>query len=280
MIGLPTEALTEHGRLRAAGRGKTLVMGIVNVTPDSFSDGGKYFSSTDAIQQAYRLIEEGADVLDIGAESTRPNAIGVASDEEWGRLEPVLRELCRNSPIPISVDTFKPTTAARALQLGVQIVNDVWGGLHHPQMLELVADAKCDYIWMHNRLQPANSDAFDVLIQETRLGIERCLEAGILPDRLWLDPGIGFGKTKSQNLQVLQRMNEYCGLNYPVLLGTSRKSFIGNTLELGVSERLEGSLATVALGVWAGVSAVRVHDVQATVRTCRMVEAIADVHQS
>lgn len=254
-------------------------MGIVNVTPDSFSDGGKYFSTADAIRQAYRLIEEGADVLDIGAESTRPNANEVPVDEEWKRLEPILRELCKNSPVPISVDTFKVTTADRALHLGVKIVNDVWGGLHDPQMLALVAEAKCDYIWMHNRPEPVTTNVFDVLLHETRLGIERCLQAGILPDRLWLDPGIGFGKTGSQNLEVLRRMSEYCGLGYPVLLGTSRKSFIGNTLQLAVGERLEGSLATVALGVWAGVSAVRVHDVQATVRTCRMVEAITDAHE-
>lgn len=254
-------------------------MGIVNVTPDSFSDGGKYFSSADAIRQAYRLIEEGADVLDIGAESTRPNANEVPVDEEWKRLEPILRELCKNSPVPISVDTFKVTTADRALHLGVKIVNDVWGGLHDPQMLALVAEAKCDYIWMHNRQEPVTINVFDVLLHETRLGIERCLRAGILPDRLWLDPGVGFGKTGSQNLDVLRRMSEYCGLGYPVLLGTSRKSFIGNTLQLAVGERLEGSLATVALGVWAGVSAVRVHDVQATVRTCRMVEAITNAHE-
>lgn len=260
-------------RMRAE-EGKTLVMGIVNVTPDSFSDGGRYFSPDDAIRHAYRLLEDGADILDIGAESTRPASSAVAAEEEWIRLEPVLRELCRNSPVPISIDTFKSETAAKSLDLGADIINDVWGGLADARMLSLVAEAGCDYIWMHNRAQPASEGGFQVLLEETKAGIERCLTAGIAKERLWIDPGIGFGKTYQQNLQSLNRLYEYCLLDYPVLLGTSRKSVIGNTLGLAADERLEGSLATVALGIWAGVKAVRVHDVKETVRTCRMVEAI------
>jgi dihydropteroate synthase len=253
---------------------KTLVMGIVNVTPDSFSDGGKYFSPEDAIRHAYRLIEEGADLLDIGAESTRPNFHPVPHEEEWRRLEPVLSELCRNSPVPISVDTYKARTAARAIEMGAQIINDVWGGLQDPDMLSIVADAGCEYIWMHNRPAPAESDPFGVLMRETEAGVARCLDAGIAPDKLWIDPGIGFGKTYAHNLTILRRLHEYCDLNFPVLLGTSRKSVIGNTLNLPPDQRLEGSLATVVVGVMAGVRCVRVHDVLATVRACRMTEAI------
>jgi dihydropteroate synthase len=256
---------------------RTLVMGIVNVTPDSFSDGGRYLDPADAIRHARRLVEEGADILDIGGESTRPGHEPVDAKEEWRRIEPVLRELCANSPVPISVDTYKAETAARALELGAVIINDVWGGLADPDILRVAASSDCIYLWMHNRSRPAESDPFETLVAETEAGIERCLAAGIRPDRLWIDPGIGFGKTYRDNLVILRRLDEYCRrFPYPVLLGTSRKSVIGNTLQLPPSERLEGSLATVALGVMAGVRAVRVHDVQPTVRTCRMVEAIRD----
>ncbi|MCL6549367.1 MAG: dihydropteroate synthase [Alicyclobacillus sp.] len=249
-------------------------MGIVNVTPDSFSDGGRYLEPADAIRHAYRLIEEGADILDLGAESTRPGAEPLPADEEWRRLSPVLAELARDCPVPISVDTYKASIARRALDLGAAVINDVWGGLADPDILRVVAEAGCDYIWMHNRREPASKSPFEVLAQETRAGVERCLRAGIRPDRLWIDPGIGFGKTYEHNLVILNRLSEYCRLGYPVLLGTSRKSVIGRTLGVPPADRLPGSLATVALGVLAGVSAVRVHDVRETVMACRMVEAI------
>ncbi|WP_303802726.1 dihydropteroate synthase [Alicyclobacillus macrosporangiidus] len=272
--------MTDRNRRNVAIGGgtssKTLVMGIVNVTPDSFSDGGRFYDPKDAIEHAYRLVEEGADVIDVGAESTRPGCTPVPEDEEWRRLEPVLRELCAHAPVPISVDTFKAATAARALELGADIINDVWGGLADPRMLQVVADAGCVYIWMHNRREPAPERAFDVLVEETRAGVARCLEAGIAEDKLWIDPGIGFAKTYDQNLQILRRLSEYCALGWPVLLGTSRKGVIGRTLGTSPADRLEGSLATVAWGVAAGVRMVRVHDVLATVRTCRMVEAIRD----
>ncbi|MCL6517390.1 MAG: dihydropteroate synthase [Alicyclobacillus sp.] len=251
-------------------------MGIVNVTPDSFSDGGRYIRPEDAIRHAYRLMEEGADVIDVGGESTRPGGQPISAEEEWRRLSPVLRELCQNASIPISVDTYRAETAARALELGVHIVNDVWGGLADPDILRVAADAGCVYVWMHNREEPALGHAYDVLVEETNRGVERCLAAGIGADRLWIDPGIGFGKTYEQNLQILRRLSEYCTLGWPVLLGTSRKSVIGRTLGTPPQDRLEGSLATVAWGVAAGVRMVRVHDVRETVRTCRMVEAIRD----
>jgi dihydropteroate synthase len=269
---MPT-ALTETPRqaLKTSG---TLIMGIVNVTPDSFSDGGKFLDPKAAIEQAYRLVEEGADILDIGAESTRPGAEYVSAEDEWRRLEPVLRELCQNSPVPISVDTYKSSVAARAIELGIDIINDIWGGLADADMLNVVAQAKCGYIWMHNREHPVQENAFDALVHETRAGIERCLASGIDKALLWIDPGIGFGKTYHQNLSILRRLSEYCALGYPVLLGTSRKSVIGNTLNVPPADRLEGSLATAVLGVAAGVRCIRVHDVRATVRACRMTEAI------
>jgi len=253
---------------------KTLVMGILNVTPDSFSDGGRYIDTAVALKHAYQLLEEGADIIDIGAESTRPTANAVSEDDEWQRLEPVLKELCKDSAVTISIDTYKANIARRALDMGVSIINDIWGGLADSEMLRTVAEAGCTYIWMHNRETPPDGDGISALMAETENGIARCLDAGIQADRLWIDPGIGFGKTYEQNLHALRHLSEYTSLGYPVLLGTSRKSVIGNTLHVPPNERLEGSLATVSLGVWAGVRMVRVHDVLPTVRTCRMVEAI------
>lgn len=253
---------------------KIAVMGIVNVTPDSFSDGGRYFRARDAIQHAYQLIEEGADVLDIGAESTRPGHVSVDAQEEWKRLKPVLEELCKHTSCMISVDTYKSRVAQRALEMGVQIVNDIWGGLADCEMYDLIARYGCIYIWMHNRKNPPEGSGITELFQETRDGIERCLSKGIRPEQLWIDPGVGFGKTYVQNLAALRHLKEYCRLGYPVLLGTSRKSVIGQTLGTDTLHRLEGSLATVGHGISSGVRMVRVHDVQETVRFSRMMEAI------
>lgn len=252
---------------------RTLVMGIVNVTPDSFSDGGQFLDAAAALQQAQQLIEEGADVLDIGAESTRPGSAPISPEEEWRRLKPVLTELCGQMGITVSVDTYHARTAARALEAGAIVINDIWGGLADPDMLHVVAEAGCTYIWMHNRPQPAEHPV-RTLIEETEAGVARCLDAGIAPERLWIDPGIGFGKTYMDNLSIMKHLAAFCGLSHPVLLGASRKSMIGKTLDAAPRDRLEGSLAAVALGVQAGVRAVRVHDVRATVRVCRMVEAI------
>ena len=166
---------------------RTLVMGIVNVTPDSFSDGGAYFRPSDAIRHAYQLIEEGADIIDVGAESTRPGATVVSADEEWRRLEPVLVELTKHTSVVISVDTYKANIADRALDLGVHIINDVWGGLADPHMVRVIRDSGCNYIWMHNRHTPAPQDAFGTLVRETKSGIERFLEAGVQKEKLWID---------------------------------------------------------------------------------------------
>lgn len=255
--------------------GRTLVMGIVNVTPDSFSDGGHYFSPADAIEHAHRLIAQGADILDIGGESTRPGGQGVSWQEEWRRIEPVLDELAGHCPIPISVDTYHARTAAAALEHGVACINDVWGGLADPDMYRVVNQAGCVYIWMHNRHTPALADPMGTLLQETMAGIERCLEAGVAPTQLWLDPGIGFGKTFSDNIEILHHLKDFCAMGYPVVLGTSRKRFIGRLLDdAPPMERLEGSLATAVLGAAAGVAAVRVHDVAQVCRALKVTDAI------
>lgn len=253
---------------------RTLVMGIVNVTPDSFSDGGRFFDARTAIEHAYRLVEEGADILDIGGESTRPGHQPVSAEEEWNRIRPVLEELTVHTSVPISIDTTKAEVAEKALQMGVQIINDIWGGLADERMFPLIAKANCTYIWMHNRMEPVPRHGFQSLLEETKAGITAMHEAGIRDGQIWIDPGVGFGKTHEQNLTVLKRLSEYCNLGYPVLLGTSRKRVVGNTLGLPTDERMEGSLATVSQGVVSGVRAVRVHDVKESVRTCRMLEAI------
>lgn len=251
------------------------MFGILNVTPDSFSDGGRYISPDDAIAHAIQMVKEGADWIDIGAESTRPGAEVISADEEWTRLAPVLTELVNTVQVPVSVDTYKVSVAEKALSVGSSAINDIWGGLSEPGMLDLVASAGCQYIWMNNRPSPSENPV-QTLMDETNRGIEACLAAGIRPDCLWIDPGIGFGKTHEGNLAILKCLSDYTMLGFPVFLGTSRKRVVGNTLQVPADERVYGSLATVSLGVWAGCRAVRVHDVLPAVHTCRMVEAIRD----
>lgn len=266
--------------MTADSRQQTRVMGILNLTPDSFSDGGLVDSPEAAIRRALAMVEQGADWVDVGAESTRPGADRVGIEDEWARLEPVLTRLTRTCQVPISVDTYKGEVARRALTLGVQMINDVWGGMHDDTMLPVVSEAQVAYVWMHNRKAPATEDVVATVMEETEQGIARCLAAGIAPDRLWIDPGIGFAKTPEQNLDVLRALNRYCALGYPVLLGASRKRFIGRILGGEPTQRLEGSLAVAAWGVLAGVRCIRVHDVAETVKVCRMLEAIRDGAQA
>lgn len=249
-------------------------MGIVNVTPDSFSDGGNYLEPDRALSHALQLVDEGADILDIGAESTRPGSTRVNGPDEWSRLEPVLSNIATRTRTLISVDTYKAQTARRALLLGASIINDVWGGLAEPEILTVAAKANCTYIWMHNRDAPATDDGFGVLLNETRAGIQRCLQAGIAKENLWIDPGIGFGKTHAQNLEVLRRLDEYVALGYPVLVGASRKRVVGMTVGGEPTDRLAGSLAIAAYASEHGAHCVRVHDVDETVKACRMMGAI------
>ncbi|UNO49258.1 dihydropteroate synthase [Alicyclobacillus acidoterrestris] len=252
------------------------VMGILNVTPDSFSDGGRYAEPSAAIQRAYEMIEDGVDILDIGAESTRPGYTPLDAETEWARLEPVLRALLPNVSVPVSVDTYHAETAARAIDVGVAIINDIsaCGDKDMPRVLQGNA---AQYVYMHNRPQVDSALSVSDIVAETRAGIERLLDAGLDPSRLIVDPGVGFAKTYTQNLSCIRHIEQFCQLGYPVLLGTSRKRFIGHALGLEVDERLEGSLATVAYGVLHGATIVRVHDVRETVRMCRMLEAIHHV---
>jgi dihydropteroate synthase len=253
---------------------RTLVMGILNITPDSFSDGGRYFDINTAIAQAERLIEEGADILDIGAESTRPNHQVVSADEEWRRLEPVLKELVSRISVPISVDTYKSEVAEKALEAGVHIINDIWGLQYDSRMASVVGKYKAPVIVMHNQQGTSYHHLMGDILTFLKKSIALAMEQGLSGDQIILDPGIGFGKTVEQNLEVMSRLDEFRVLGYPILLGTSRKSMIGATLNLPVDQRLEATIATSVVGVASGVDIIRVHDVQANRRAIQMADVI------
>jgi dihydropteroate synthase len=258
-------------------------MGIVNVTPDSFSDGGTYVSPDAAVAHAQRLAAEGADVLDIGAESTRPGHAPVSADAEIARLLPALRAIRDALPaMPISIDTYKPAVAAAAVAAGADIINDVWGGLHdlgadgHSPMCRLAADVGAPLILMHNRAAAAPDGVFwETFLDDTRRLVALARAAGVPDAQLWLDPGFGFGKTPTQNLEALRSLERFAALGFPVLLGTSRKSTLGIVLGgAGVHERLDADKAAVVWGVSRGAAMVRVHDVAAYRDTLRMADAL------
>lgn len=263
--------------------GRTVVMGILNVTPDSFSDGGLFRQAEKAVEHACRMVELGADIIDIGAESTRPyGAKPISEQEEMARLLPVLEQVLANVSVPVSVDTYKPSVAKAALAAGAHIVNDIWG-LHTPGMAEVVAEKRAPVIIMHNRSD--SNDQHDIISEMVAFleeSIEFGMKAGIPFENFIIDPGIGFGKTMVQNLEVMSRLSELKSLGCPILLATSRKRFIGEALGgLPPQERLEGTAATVAWGIMQGVQLVRVHDVEEIVRTTRMIDALVrrDFHE-
>lgn len=253
---------------------RTLIMGILNVTPDSFSDGGKYFNIEDAIIQAERMVLEGADILDLGAESSRPGHVVVSDEEEWQRLEPVLKALLEHVAVPISIDTCKASVAEKALAAGAHIINDIWGLMKDSDMASVVGKYQAPVIVMHNQEGTNYHHLIGDMLSVLRQGIERAEAHGLSGDQIIIDPGIGFGKTVEHNLEVMSRLEEFKSLGHPVLLATSRKSFIGKTLNQTVDERLEGTIATSVLGAAAGVDMIRVHDVGANRRAVQMTDAI------
>ncbi|WP_454916988.1 dihydropteroate synthase [Xanthobacter sediminis] len=276
MAPLPPRIL--HARDRALPLGpRTLVMGILNVTPDSFSDGGRSAKPDDALANARRLVAEGADMLDVGGESTRPGHTPVPADEEWARLAPVLALLAAEAGVPISVDTYKAEVAEKALEAGAHIVNDVWGFAHDPDMARVVADFDAAAVVMHNRAEvDAGLDVVADMLAFFEIALEKAARAGVKREKIVLDPGIGFGKTFPQNLSAIRRLDELRVLGLPILLGTSRKSLIGKVIETTPAERLPGTIASNVIGIMAGVEIVRVHDVAALVQAARVAEAIRD----
>jgi dihydropteroate synthase len=249
-------------------------MGIVNVTPDSFSDGGKFASVDRAVARALELVDEGADIVDVGGESTRPGHHPVAAGEELARVMPVIERLASVCPIPVSVDTTKPLVAEAALRSGAVILNDQ-NGLRDPELAGIAARAGAIVVAMHNHPSPAFGDIMADMIAGLERSLERADAAGLKRNRVIVDPGFGFGKTPAQNLEVLRRLGELRVLERPILVGTSRKSMIGSILDKTTpSDRLEGTAATVALGIAFGADIVRVHDVRAMKRVALMTDAV------
>ncbi|MBP2628598.1 MAG: dihydropteroate synthase [Firmicutes bacterium] len=254
---------------------RTLIMGILNLTPDSFSDGGQYNTIDTALHYAEEMIKNGADIIDIGAESTRPygGTEEISAEEELNRLAPLLEKLISISAVPISVDTYKACVASEALKLGAHMINDVWGLQRDAEMAKVVAQYDVPVIIMHNQEgthyeQDIMSHIYDFLQASINIG----LEAGIDFKRFIVDPGIGFGKTLEQNLVVMSRLEELKSLGCPILLGTSRKRFIGEVLNLPVEDRVEGTGATVCVGITKGSNIIRVHDVKAMARIAKMTD--------
>ena len=254
---------------------RTYIMGILNVTPDSFSDGGNFNNIDAAIKHAKEMIEDGVDIIDIGGESTRPGHKYVEADEEIQRVTPVIKELKKEINVPISIDTYKSKVAEEALKLGVEMINDVWGLKRDKDMAKVVAKYDAHVCIMHNQDgTDYNEDIMESIKKSLNESISIALKAGVKKDKIVLDPGIGFGKTFEQNLEVLKRLDELNDLGYPILLGTSRKSVIGNVLNVEPKERLEGTIATTVLGVRDGVDIVRVHDVKENLKAAKMADAI------
>ena len=275
--------MTGLGQTQIGGRSfrwgeRTFVMGILNVTPDSFSGDGLFVTDDPvgaALRRAGVMVEDGADVLDIGGESTRPGHTPVDEAEEARRVVPVIRALHEAFPeVPISVDTTKPGVAAAALAAGASLVNDVWGVADDPMVLEVAAEHGAAVVLMHNRPEPRYDDVVAEVVAELAAAIERAERAGVPRGRLLVDPGFGFGKTPVHNLVVLRDLARLRTLGRPVVLGTSRKSTLGRVLDLPVEERVEATLATTALAVAGGVDVVRVHDVRENVRAARMADAV------
>ena len=258
-----------------------LVMGIVNVTPDSFSDGGKFLDADAAVVHALKLVGQGADILDIGGESTRPNAQPVSEAEELCRVIPVIEQLAGQIRIPVSIDTMKPAVARAALQAGASIVNDVAANRSDDEMWKIVAEFQAGYVCMHAQGTPQTmqkSPVYQDVVTEVgdffRERSEKLSTAGIPSDQVVLDPGIGFGKTLEHNLSLLANLRSFTKLERPLLVGASRKSFIGKLLGAEPNERLPASLACAILAVESGVQIIRTHDVAETVQALRMTEAV------
>jgi len=253
---------------------RTYIMGVINVTPDSFSHDGLDYDIASAEAQAIRFMNEGVDILDIGGESTRPDFNPVPVNEELHRVIPVIERLAKIVNIPISIDTYKSEVARQALLAGASIVNDVWGLQRDPLLAHLAAEKNAPLIIVQNQRGGSFFNVMPELISSLHSSIDYALKAGVNPDNIIVDPGFGFGKTVEQNLEIINRLDELKLLGRPVLLGTSRKSTIGAVLNLPVDQRLEGTAATIAIGIARGADIIRIHDVPQMIRVIKMSDAI------
>ena len=250
------------------------IMGILNVTPDSFSDGGKWIKHDEALHHVESMINDGADIIDIGGESTRPGYTGISAQEELDRVGPIFGALVKRFDTPLSIDTSKSIVADIAIREGADLVNDIWGLKRDPKMADIIADSGAACCIMHNRDSTDYNDFIKDMLSDLSISVVMAKKAGIAADKIILDPGIGFAKTYDMNLEAINRLDIVKELGYPVMLGTSRKSVIGLTLDLPSDERIEGTLATTIIGIMRGCSFVRVHDVLETKRAVTMAEAI------
>ncbi len=268
---------------RAIGLSKPVLMGVLNITPDSFFDGGRFFRRDTALRRLEELQEEGADIIDVGGESTRPGSLPVSEAEELSRVLPVIEAAREAVRLPISVDTTKSAVARAAVAAGAEIVNDISGLRFDPAIAKLAASSGAGLVLMHMRGRPRTmqdeihyDDLLGEVAAELRDAVERARTAGCRPDQLVIDPGIGFGKTADQNLALLNGLERLAGLGYPVLVGPSRKSFIGKTLGLGVEERVEATIAACVIALARGARLFRVHDVRSVRRALDMAQAIVE----
>jgi len=255
-------------------KNKTYIMGILNVTPDSFSDGGSFYNVDSAVRHAGDMIEKGAHILDIGGESTRPGHTQITEEEEIARIVPIIEAIKKVYDIPISVDTYKSKVAEAAILAGADLINDIWGLKYDGTMAEVIARYKKPCCLMHNRRDMDYQDYMADVLSDLQESVVLAKQAGIAENKIILDPGVGFAKTYEQNLEIIGKLNELKALGCPILLGTSRKSVIGLTLDLPVEERLEGTLATTVMAVEQGCAFVRVHDVKENARAILMTERI------
>lgn len=255
-------------------RHKVYMMGILNVTPDSFSDGGRYDRIDQALYHAEQLLEEGADILDIGGESTRPNHIKISSEEEIQRVCPVIEAIKSRMDVPISLDTYKSQVAKAGIQTGADMINDIWGLKWDGTMAGVIAESGVSVCLMHNRKEAVYTEFRADVIRDLKESLELAEQGGIDMDRVCIDPGIGFAKSLEQNLFLMKHLEDLQELGYPVLLGTSRKSMIGLTLDLPVDQREEGTIATTVWGIMKGCSILRVHNVKENLRAAKMTLAM------
>ncbi|WP_249872192.1 dihydropteroate synthase [Oceanobacillus saliphilus] len=253
---------------------RTHIMGILNVTPDSFSDGGSYTTIEKAVEQAVLMERQGADIIDIGGESTRPGHDPVTAEEEIHRVVPVIQALKEEINIPISIDTYKAATAQKAVEAGADIINDVWGAKMEPEIANVAADYGVPIILMHNRTNEAYKSIIDDMKTDLEESIQIALNAGVPKHHIILDPGLGFAKSATDNLVVMNNLEQLVGMGYPFLLATSRKRFIGGVLDLPAAERDNGTGATTALGIIKGAHLVRVHNVKLNKEIAQMTDAI------
>ena len=259
-------------------KGKTYIMGILNVTPDSFSDGGKWNEKDAALRHVEVMLEEGMDILDIGGESTRPGYTMISDQQEIDRVVPVIEAVKERFDVPISLDTYKSSVAKAGLSAGVDLINDIWGLKYDPDMADVIAAAGVPCCLMHNRKTDTYNDFFPEMLQDLQETLDLAEKAGINRETIILDPGVGFAKSYENNLECVKKLPDLvAAFHLPVLLGTSRKSMIGLALDLPADQRVEGTIATSVIAAMAGCMFVRVHDVKANARAVKMTEAIYNV---